>query len=734
VMTWFTDSPTTCPIPCWYPAMKPLTGAAGTDNCTGSGFGNTQVAWAPDGSTAYAGTASSAPLVPGANWPVPYLTGEDLDESAFSLTRNNGETWNQLALIDTKISRLVDIAPAPDCSTVYLASVSDNVDCYGFDSVWRSQSSSAGNYWERVLCTPTTDRRCAAGQTDLAILRLAGDKADGQVVFWAAVGTRKIMWSPDFGDYWSNTINPTLPVQDLAAEDSSTLYILIGDGLVQKFTYSGTGWIPQAPVLTGLDTGYSITTAFTGLTPDNDEGQVIVGGSGTGSYDVAYSTDGGTTFIPITAQLPTRGNTMVVASSGYKSSGEFFAINTGGMYEWSIYYGGGTWSYPLPEKDKWSVLWGGPDFPTAVTGLTISRNGGFYFSDAFASYVRWSFAGAGLDPLVSFGTEPTTRLRICGGLVSGEPITVWLIDQRPYSPPQGGVWKYIDDLAWNGPTPTSPVSNTTVKYDPVSGRAGQLDLMWKPVSLSRGYRIEIAKDEDFALKVADIGNPWGGKTSTLGKPPTYTDAPYIPPDLDAPALVIPPGGGTVIDGNSDNWTVPALEAGHTYYWRVTVQSVATGDYITSPPSWREIFTVQAGLPASHPYYGLQLLSPGNGCLGCTTKPASFSWSPFRDTQGYRFVLARDAAMTDVVVDTELPTAGYSYEGALDYGTVYFWRVMAVEPMPGDWSATFCFRTESAPAPPPSYPQRQLPPWAWVIIIGGLLVDTYLLVLLLRRVL
>lgn len=91
-------------------------------------------------------------------------------------------------------------------------------------------------------------------------------------------------------------------------------------------------------------------------------------------------------------------------------------------------------------------------------------------------------------------------------------------------------------------------------------------------------------------------------------------------------------------------------------------------------------------------------------------------------------------MTDVVVDTESFTDGYSYAGTLDYSTDYFWRVMAVEPMPGDWSATFCFQTEPAPAPPPSYPHRPVPSWVWTIIIGGLLVDTYLLVLLLRRLL
>ena len=53
VPTWFTDSPTTCPIPCWYPAKKPTTGAAAMLNCSDNvGWGNAQVAWAPDGATA----------------------------------------------------------------------------------------------------------------------------------------------------------------------------------------------------------------------------------------------------------------------------------------------------------------------------------------------------------------------------------------------------------------------------------------------------------------------------------------------------------------------------------------------------------------------------------------------------------------------------------------------------------------------------------------------------------
>ncbi|MBM3142468.1 MAG: hypothetical protein FJ005_05410 [Chloroflexi bacterium] len=717
VLTWFTDAPTTCPIPCWYPAMKPPTGAAGTDNCTGSGYGNAQIDWSPDGTTAYVGTASSKTLAPGVNWPNPYMTGEDLDESAFSLSRNNGEIWNQLAFIDTRISQLLDIAISPDCSTVYLASVNENLNCSGFDSVWRSQSSPIGSIWERVLCATTTEQACTTGQTDRAILSLAGDKADGQIICWAAVGTRKMMWSPDFGDYWAS-INPGLVIQDMATEDSKTLYVLNATGWVQKFTFSGTGWVSHAAVPTELDTGYSIATAYTGLTPDNDKGHIIVGSTGTGIYDVAYSTDGGATFTPIVIQLPTRGNTLVVASSGYKSDGNILAINSGGMYCWGIYSG----------KYEWEAWWGGPSRPSPVTSLAISRNYGFYFSTPASPYspatpyIRWSAATAGLDPSISLGNanEPTGRLKICGGLETGEPVTAWVIDQRPYSSPQGGVWCYTDTLPWIGPTPISPVSETSVNYDPVTGRASEINLRWKPVSLSRGYQIQIAKDEDFALRVADIGSAWGG--------PFYT--PY---DLDTPALAIPPGGGTIIDSNGNTWTIPPLEAGHAYYWRIKVQDVAFGDAIKSPWSWREIFTVKTGLRIATPYYGPQLLLPDNGCLGCPVKSASFAWSPFMDTVSYKLVLAKDSAMRDIIVEADVPTTAYTYEGTLDYNSNYFWQVMAIEPFPSDWSATFCFQTEAAPIPPqPPQAAQVIPLWIWVIIAIGVVLDISLFVLILRR--
>ena len=77
VMTWFTDSPTTCPIPCWYPALKPPTGAAGHDlcwndpalvpgDCCAPGdreYGNALVEWLADGTLAYSATGYYVPTI-----------------------------------------------------------------------------------------------------------------------------------------------------------------------------------------------------------------------------------------------------------------------------------------------------------------------------------------------------------------------------------------------------------------------------------------------------------------------------------------------------------------------------------------------------------------------------------------------------------------------------------------------------------------------------------------------
>jgi len=250
-----------------------------------------------------------------------------LDESAFSLTRNNGETWNQLSLIDTRINKLTDVAPSADCTTIYLASVNNAQACKGFDSIWRSSVNEKvvapplpalppGSIWERVRVTPSA-LTCNVAHANYIILRLAPDKLDGQILGWAAGGTdghaalggfpvnantMKMEWSPDFGDYFAQ-ITPRLAIQDFAFESSTIIYILEANtGNVQKMPYTGTAWAASIPNATSnLGGGHTIEAKAADKVLVGNE---AVLNSAATPFPVAISTDGGFSFVPMTRPIP----------------------------------------------------------------------------------------------------------------------------------------------------------------------------------------------------------------------------------------------------------------------------------------------------------------------------------------------------------------------------------------------------------------------------------------------
>lgn len=560
VETWFTDAPTSYPIPCWYPSLKPPTGAANQGNCTAGskdGFGNGQVAWSPNGMVAYCGT-SSAPLTDSAAWPDAYLVGQALDESAFSFSRCNGETWNQPGLIDTAIDKLTDVVPSADSSTAYLASVNTNSGCSGFDSVWRSSTNptviaplpveSMGTIWQRVLCRVTAPT-CEQQQTDMAILRLAPDNTDGQIVFWAAqdpagsLANGVAAWSPDYGDFWASIL-PRNPVQDLAAESCMHLYVLSPDGLVQHMSFTGTAWSTTLPdVDTSLGSGFSIAALV--------DGHVLVGAGDSSDYPVAYSNDYAASFMSMPEMMTTSPSNICVAfDASFTSNGFIYAATDNQLNPGSIYRN------TVPAYTQWNDL---HPLSAGYHGMAVNTQGTLYAANAlFAERTlipdvspiesgAWDALLAGLDGFpVRFTLQPNC-LKLSGSLSSATDIQLWAIDDTDYLSPtanSGRLWRYEDELP---PTP--------------------------------------------------------------------------------------------------------------------------------------------------PYDTLQLLAPNNGAINCPVSPVAFSWSPFQETTKYKFVLARDAAMTQVVVETEVTTTAYDYPGTLDYATNYFWHVMALEPAPSDWSATFSFTTE-----------------------------------------
>jgi hypothetical protein len=67
--------------------------------------------------------------------PLPSTDYTSYDEGAWSWTFDDGDTWNQLSLIDTHIDYLSDVAVSPDCNKTMLVSVNVEHGC-GCDSVW----------------------------------------------------------------------------------------------------------------------------------------------------------------------------------------------------------------------------------------------------------------------------------------------------------------------------------------------------------------------------------------------------------------------------------------------------------------------------------------------------------------------------------------------------------------------------------------------------------------------
>jgi hypothetical protein len=259
-------------------------------------------------------------------------------------------------------------------------------------------------------------------------------------------------------------------------------------------------------------------------------------------------------------------------------------------------------------------------------------------------------------------------------------------------------------------TTTQPDINA-IGSDPVSGQNKEVDMSWEQLCLASEYQVQIAKDPGFTIIVLDTGS-------------------FAPASSVSPGAYYPAGGRAA--SPSSVAALANLEAGHTYYWRVRVRQAATGQQMRSPWSEVKSFVVESGFPTGSTSYGIQPLQPNNGCSDYPSKSVTFSWSPLENTTKYRFVLAKDAAMTEVVQDALVTTTAYEYDGQLEYSQTYFWRVMAVEPTPSDWSATFTLRTEAAPPSVASAPSRQPTPlWVWPVVVIGILLLCVAIVLIFR---
>ena len=563
-----------------------------------TGPGNAQVAWRSSG-TAFCGTGS-------------LITRYRHDESAFSRSSDDGDTWEQTSLINTLV-RMCDIAPAPDSRSLFLATFNAaTFNAFGPEGVWRSAGEPMGTYWTRVLTMSTS--------SDMVLLRLSPDYSNDDTIYAvearsdnktleAAAANRSLMAvSANRGNTWIKRYVPGRVV-DMIAAGKDTLYLALPGGYVRKSTDGGLRW--GDAVMTGLDNINMLALAA--------NGDLFAGSM---DSQVAYSTDNGASFIEIEDPIGLgTGYVQVVADADYSRNNIIYAadnITDDGVWRRTI--GLSTeWEQideaitGLPPGQRISGLMTGregtlyalraerpkPDRASIADNNTGGMNRTLNPTAAPPINIEWDIVNRTLtdnrtafDPGPLKFTNNPPWLKLSGN--SNENV-LWAIDtaKLAIADDTALIYRFRDNLCKIGPWVDGPAE---VGCDPVSGRNQQVDLAWEQLSLSDRYDLQIAKDPAFALRVDPAISNSDNISSVTGSIRIRTD----PVNVTSPALWLSPG------------SLP--EAGSDYYWRVRTYHAATWEFIRSPWSDTAHFIVKPGYVVNTPYPEQQLLSPEDGAL------------------------------------------------------------------------------------------------------------------------
>jgi hypothetical protein len=708
-----------------------------------SGLANAILGWGYNG-VPYCGTSSEDDYTGGTGWNPGQWPGSKLppplfgllDESAFSYSYNNGLGWNQIGLIDTKISQLSDSAAmevppaATQSSVLYLSSINGAPN--SFDSVWRSTSDTLGDQWERILIQTTSN----VG----TILRVNVNEPTSTALIFGYLTTPTIMYTADEGQKWELILAGISSLRDITFRDESTIYVL-EDYRVRQLSMGDTNWVPGEFVNTDLlIPAHTISVPM--VSPVGTDMVFIGTGISAPGNPQAYVA--WTDFSAVSPQftvlkmLPQSGNVHVITDSKYDQNGIIYAaINAdnppssdGVIYRWTV--GTSTDWDELDDLDPSTdraffgiamagdVLYGTWNFDTT----TLENSGGV--DRTLEPRVKvppepeWDELKDGLpvpgdaNYPVAFTGEPTS-LKISSSINN----TLWAIDNLDktakvydFDNKIGCLWQYIDSVARVSPWPIAPASGSFIGADPVTGRSQQIDIKWRPLQDIFGYDILMAKDVNFTLLLTQninmfpVDNKTGawvvGVDNTTGTLVTTLDQ----SQQLSPGAWIPPG---------------VLEAGKSYYWEVRGSRTITGAAIHSLWSPVMFFSVKPGFAVRGIGNGPQLLTPIDGMCQDCQPTIGFSWTPVKNAKKYEFTLANDQDLKNILVQTVTTTTAYKYEGKLEPGRIYFWRVKAVAPFESDPSPTGTFVIAGSqpllswPSLPPSYL------WIVVIIAAAVLV-------------
>ncbi|OGO19910.1 MAG: hypothetical protein A2144_12730 [Chloroflexi bacterium RBG_16_50_9] len=431
-------------------------------------------------------------------------------QSAFSVSMDDGLSWNDVSLIDTALTNITDFLVVTDGSKKYLAT-NDGTHT----SIFRG---NPGPPWQRVLTLPGADGYILRGSPDDMNAIWVADSG-------ATAGTA-IYYATDAGqNRWYSYVAGGA-ITDLAAESKDVVYIATTTK-VMKSSNAGFTWGP--PVTPELAGNAVMTVISLG------SNKLIAGGA---AGFVSYSLDGNATWVKIPKPIVgTAGNVQVIADGLDTGNFIYAASSANGT---SVY----RWTVGDPPSADWKDLGAsGSTGTSGAVGIDYVK-GALYIAttNGNTTYLIRSLnanAGGGWrwnNPSTSAFATLTPSVLKSG--TAGNDITLYFVDTTGTD----SVKSYIDNLALIGPSPATPPDKFQDPMNPVTGRAQDITFNWpnpSPVNVTY-YEIDLYSDAAARNKLVTLASPFS-------------------PGPSASLLLGP-------------FTNPAFEwtPGTTYYWRVRV--------------------------------------------------------------------------------------------------------------------------------------------------------------------
>ena len=572
-------------------------------------------------------------------------------ESAFSITQDF-KIWNQVSLIDTSVTSIVDIAPSPGYSQDNALFLLTFDGAHVKHSLWRS--SDGGTRWERVYSSALDNVDSISGVNlpaqygnDSQTVLIAG-KSGGKSAIWQSTDNgqsfaKRLTSDTDTGSNFN--INAWTVV------DNDILFVGSFDGSNGVVYYSTNGgWTYSQKATAGSQSLNSIA-----ISPDYEQDKTILVGNTNGW--VYWSEDNGASFESLPADVtsaPLSGSITVAFDPEFsKNRTVYAASNTADQ---------GVYRFVIDKDTSWESI--NTSLPSGgkLSQLVASTDGTLYAANLKSD----GGMERSLNPTYSLGPtfETVTRGLEDSAILDG----LWLSDNRLWTIDSQNVrlMSYIDSLT-QPVMPGSPSNDADGIGTIINYNISNVSLDWETLEGATEYEWQLDYDTDFST----VPSGFEGETK------------------------------------ASSARLPALDPNTAYYWRVRAS-----EPVLSPWSEKWTFITSFGSESASP----ELLSPKPGADEVPLQPLFQWSAVGGADGYELVVSTTASFDNPTILKIEnyaLSSTAWHANVNLNHDTTYFWKVRAVNSdTRSDWSAVGAFTTESLPStlsPEPTLETPSVPP-------------------------